>query len=51
MQNAPDQPAGNCDGRLVGHHVHKRLIDPYLIARPDVPGTDFGFDHAFAQVR
>jgi hypothetical protein len=43
--------AFHLDGRLVGHHVGKRLVFLDPVARLDMPGDDFGLGNAFADVR
>ena len=51
VDHAAIDAAGDRDSGFVGHDVEQRLIGVDLGAWLDVPGDDFSFDDAFAQVR
>ena len=49
-QHAPGDRRRNLDRRLVGHDVGHRLVFCDLVSHRDMPGDEFGFDDAFAQI-
>ena len=49
-QHAAGDGGRNLDRRLVGQHVRERLIFVHLVADLDVPGNEFDFGDAFAQI-